>query len=116
MVKSRTLPLSARRLIDDPRNELYFSAISIFELASKRATGRRSAPALGADVVAGLALEAGLREVPVTFRHSMAVETLAIAHPDPFDRLLLAQAQIEGLLLLTHDERLSRYDSLTILF
>jgi PIN domain nuclease of toxin-antitoxin system len=116
MTKSRTLPQSARRLIEGARNELFFSAISIFEIASKRASGRRSAPAVAADIVADLALRAGLREVPVTQAHAAAVETLAISHPDPYDRLLLAQAQIEGLQLVTHDENLARYDSRTILF
>jgi PIN domain nuclease of toxin-antitoxin system len=116
MTKSRTLPQSAHRLIEDERNDLFFSAISVFEIASKRASGRRSAPTIGADIVAELALRAGLREVPVTHEHAAAVETLAITHPDAFDRVLLAQAQIEGLQLLTHDEDLAGYDSRTILF
>ena len=116
MTKSRTLPRFARRLIADERNELFFSAISIFEVASKRASGRRGSPTIAADVVAELALSAGLRELPVTHAHAAAVETLAIAHPDAFDRLLLAQAQIEGLQLVTHDEDLASYDTRTIIF
>jgi PIN domain nuclease of toxin-antitoxin system len=116
MAKSRTLPQSVRRLIEDERNELFFSAISIFEIASKRASGRRSAPTIAADVVAELALRAGLREVLVSHEHAAAVETLAITHPDAFDRGLLAQAQIEGLQLVTHDEDLALYDTRTILF
>ena len=116
MTKSRALTQSVRRLISDERNELFFSAITIFEIASKRASGRRGAPAIAADIVANLALRAGMREVAVTYAHSAAVETLAITHPDPYDRLLLAQAQIEGLQLVTHDERLAKLDTRTILY
>jgi len=116
MEGGRELPLSARRLIEDTRNDLYFSAINIIEIALKRAARKRSAPSLGADDVWRLAVEAELLEVVVTHQHAIAVETIAIAHGDPFDRLLLAQAKVEGLQLLTHDERLARYDDRTILF
>lgn len=116
MTQPRTLPLSARRLLEDERNDLFFSAVNIFEIAAKRASGSRSAPTVGADIVAELALRAGLREVPVTHVHAAAVETLAIAHPDAFDRLLLAQAKTEGLQLVTHDENLARYDNRAIVF
>lgn len=54
--------------------------------------------------------------LPVTDEHAAAVETLASFHSDPFDRLLLAQAQIEGLKLVTHDETLATHDSRIILF
>ena len=113
---ARTLPASARRLIEDPRNQLSFSVVSILELAAKRASGRQTAPTLGADVVHALALSAGMTEISLRSEHAIAVETLAITHPDAFDRLLLAQAQIEGLQLVTHDERLAAYDSRVILF
>lgn len=54
--------------------------------------------------------------LPLTPEHAAAVEGLATYHPDPFDRLLLAQARAEGLQLVTHDGRLAEYDSRTILF
>jgi PIN domain nuclease of toxin-antitoxin system len=113
---ARSLPGSIRRLIEDGRNEVYFSSISIFEIASKRASGSKSAPSISAETVTRLADKAGLREVSVQAAHAMAVETLAPFHGDSFDRLLLAQAQIEGLQLVTHDEALAQYDSRTILF
>lgn len=116
MGSGRELPVPARRLIEDPRNDLYFSAINIIEIALKRATRKRSAPSLGPDDVWRLAIEAELSEVVVTHEHAIAVETIAIAHGDPFDRLLLAQAKVEGLQLLTHDERLARYDDQAIVF
>jgi PIN domain nuclease of toxin-antitoxin system len=110
------LPRSLRRMIEDGRNEVFFSAISIYEIASTRAAGRRSAPPIGAEATVDLARTARLGEIPVAASHAAAVETIAIAHPDPFDRLLLAQARIEGLQLVTHDEALARFDSRTIVF
>ncbi len=116
MTATRLLPASLRRMIEDGQNEVHFSAISIFEIASKRASGRRSAPATASDAVVELAERSGLREIAVTSRHAKAVETIAAFHADPFDRLLLAQAQVEGLQLVTHDEALAAYDPRTILF
>lgn len=116
MQGGRTLPISARRIIDDDRNDLHFSAVNIHEIAVKRAARRRAMPEFRADEVWQFAIAGGLREVLVTSQHAIAVETLAISHPDPFDRLLLAQAQVEGLQLLTHDERLGAFDNRTIVF
>lgn len=110
MSKPKALSTRGRRLLEDDRNRLHFSPINIFEIASKRATGRRSAPAMDADVIYRLALVAEIDELALTAEHAIAVETLAISHPDPFDRLLLAQARVEGMTLLTHDENLARQD------
>lgn len=110
-----TLSAAARRLVADGRNDIFFSSISVFELASKRASGRRGAPELSAESVALLASSSGFRELAVLSAHAAAVETLAISHPDPFDRLLLAQAQVEDMRLVTHDESLAAYDPRTIL-
>lgn len=115
MTKPKILSPLGRRLLGDDRNELYFSAVNIFEIASKRASGSRSAPATAADAIYRLALKADIVELPVRAEHAMIVETLAISHPDPFDRLLLAQAKFEGMQLLTHDESLARHDPTAIL-
>jgi PIN domain nuclease of toxin-antitoxin system len=116
MTASRLLPASLRRQIEDGRNEVCYSAISVFEVAAKRAGRSRSVPPLSSDVLAELAQRGGLREIGVSASHAAAVETIAPFHPDPFDRLLLAQAKIEGLQLVTHDEDLARFDTRTILF
>jgi PIN domain nuclease of toxin-antitoxin system len=113
---ARHLPFKTRRMIADRRNEVYFSAMSVFEVASKRASGRKSAPGIGAESLVALAEQAGFEEVPVRAQHAVAVESLAAFHGDPFDRLLLAQARVEGLQLVTHDARLADYDPRTILF
>ena len=116
LTASRTLPPSLRHLIEDERNDVYFSSISILEIASKRAARSRSAPAISSDRVAELARQSGFLEIGITSAHAAAVETIARFHPDPFDRLLLGQAQIQGLQLVTHDEDLAQYDSRIILF
>lgn len=116
LTDSRLLPLALRRALADRRNEVCFSAISLFEVSMKRSGKSRSAPKVGAERLVGLARHLDFHEVPVKSSHAVAMETVAPFHPDPFDRLLLAQAQVEGLQLVTHDERLASFDSRTILF
>lgn len=113
---SGDLPQSVRRLLTDPRNQVYASAVNIFEVASKRVVTRRSSPEVASERLLRATEAAGYPLLPVTPEHAVAVEGLATFHGDPFDRLLLAQAQVEGLQLVTHDERLAQYDSRTILF
>lgn len=98
----------ARALIENPDNTLLFSAASIWEMAIKQALGRED---FDVDVVGlrkGL-LENNYQEVAVTSEHAVAVASLPMHHRDPFDRLLIAQAQIEKTALLTADKRLSAY-------
>lgn len=116
MTASRLLPAATQRLFEDPRNQIAFSAVSIYEIGAKRSTGRKSAPSMSADRTAFLAAAAGYAPLALKVEHAAAVETIAPFHPDPFDRLLLAQAQVEDMRLLTHDEDLAAYDSRTILF
>jgi len=113
---SRLLPPWLRRQIEDRRNDVAYSSISVFEVAIKRSGRSRSAPSIGADELVELAGRSYLRRVDVNADHAAAMETVAAFHSDPFDRLLLAQAQAEGLQLVTHDENLARYDSRTIVF
>ena len=102
------LPDIARRLLEDPGSEPVFSAASLWEVAIKNGLGRpdfRVDPRL---LRRGL-LETGYTELPVTGRHAAAVDLLPPIHKDPFDRLLVTQAQIEGLTLLTVDPVVGRY-------
>ena len=112
----RQIPPHVRTLIADVRNSVSYSAVTILEIAMGRAAGRRGAPKLNAEDANKLARGAGYELVSITDAHAAAVETIAPHHPDPFDKLLLAQAQIEGLQLVTHDATLAQYDSRTILF
>ncbi len=102
------LSAAARKLLNDPRHELLFSAASFWEIAIKHTLGRddfRVEPRL---LRRGL-LDNGYTELPVTSQHAVALDSLPPLHKDPFDRLLLAQALSEGVLLLTSDVQLARY-------
>ncbi len=102
------LSAGARRLLNNPRNELLFSAASIWEIAIKNTLGRadfRVEPRL---LRRGL-LDNGYAELPVTSQHAVTIDGLPPLHKDPFDRLLLAQARSEGITLLTADAQLAHY-------
>lgn len=102
------LPAPARALIKDPANELIFSAASLWEIAIKRRLGRddfRVDPRL---LRRGL-LDNSYCELPVTSEHAVAIDSLPPIHKDPFDRILVAQATIEGMALLTVDPVVARY-------
>ena len=90
--------------------EVYFSAVTPWELGIKRAKGRIAYPdGLVAELVA-----CGFGELPVTAAHAEAAPRLPPHHSDPFDRMLVAQAQAESLTLVTADEQLRAYEVTTI--
>tara|TARA_Y100000287_G_C13969031_1_gene232485 strand:+ start:61 stop:450 length:390 start_codon:yes stop_codon:yes gene_type:complete len=96
------------RLLEDPVNTPVFSVASLWELVIKRGLDRpdfRLEPPLLRQAL----LEAGWRELPVEAHHVLVVGQLPALHRDPFDRLLLAQAQADGLLLITADQQLAQY-------
>lgn len=92
----------------EPANELFFSAVSLWEIAIKASLGRDDF-LVDPPVLHRTLLEDGFLELLMTSDHAVAVTTLPPLHKDPFDRLLLAQAMVEGLTLLTADEVLARY-------
>lgn len=96
--------------IADPRNEVLVNAITGWEIAVKRAKGRITAP----DNLGTMVTERGFTHLPVTFQHAEHAGRLPMHHRDPFDRFLVAQAQTEGLVLVTRDERISLYDVPTL--
>ncbi len=102
------LSREAADLIEDPDNIPIFSAASIWEITIKRSIGRADFSVDPGLLRRGL-VENGYDELPVTSTHAMAVGHLPPIHKDPFDRLLVAQAESEGLLLLTGDERVASY-------
>ena len=105
---STRLSHTALALIRDPANVLHFSVASIWEVAIKSARGRETFTYDPYTLRQGL-LDAGYIELPVTGAHAAAVSRLPPLHKDPFDRMLVAQAAGEGLLLLTADARLDGY-------
>ena len=104
----KKLGLKARRLIVDTDNELMFSAASIWEVAIKRALGRADFQVDTRLFRRGL-IDNGYVELPVFSAHAVAVEALPPIHKDPFDRLLVAQSLIEGIVLLTGDTTVAQY-------
>ena len=105
---SSKLKSAARRLIDDPANDLTFSAVSIWEIAIKNSLGQAS---FSVDLTAfhkGL-FAIGVTELPISSIHAAATEQLPTRHKDPFDRMLIAQAITEGMTLLTADKDVAAY-------
>jgi PIN domain nuclease of toxin-antitoxin system len=102
------LSTQARGLIDDPDNELLFSAASLWEVAIKRGLGRHDFKVDARLLRRGL-LDNGYRELPIVSDHVVATESLPPIHKDPFDRVLVAQATVEGITLLTIDSLVSQY-------
>ena len=107
-VDSPMLPVEVRRLIEEPESELTFSAASIWEVAIKHGLRRTDFPLDPRLLRRGL-LDVGYTELAVTGVHAAAVDLLPPIHRDPFDRLLVAQAQVEGITLLTADRTVARY-------
>jgi PIN domain nuclease of toxin-antitoxin system len=102
------LSRAARALIEDPANELIFRAASIWEIAIKRGLGRDDFRVDARLLRRGL-LDDGYLELPVSSQHVVAIDTLPDYHKDPFDRILVAQATVEGVTLLTVDPMVARY-------
>ncbi|MBI3677839.1 MAG: type II toxin-antitoxin system VapC family toxin [Proteobacteria bacterium] len=102
------LSRKARKLLDDPHNDLHFSAASLWEIAIKQGLGRDDFRVDGRLLRRGL-LDNGYHELAVTSAHAIALETLEPLHKDPFDRMLIAQARVEGFTLLTVDAIVAKY-------
>lgn len=104
VAEPQKLPVAARKRIDEA--EVYVSAASIWEVSIKAALGKLAADP--AELLAEIE-PAGFLLLPVTGEHAAAVAKLPPVHADPFDRMLIAQAKTEPLVLLTNDEVVARY-------
>lgn len=102
------LPVAARRIIDDDRNQLMFSAASLWEVAIKSGLGREDFRADARLLRRGL-LDNGYGELAIGGDHAVAITNLPAIHRDPFDRMLIAQSAVEGILLLTADPIVAQY-------
>ena len=102
------LPAVARDLIEDPGNALIFSVASLWETAIKRGLGRDDFQVDPRLLRRGL-LDNGYAELVITSEHVVSIDSLPRLHRDPFDRLLIAQATVEGITLLTADPRIADY-------
>jgi PIN domain nuclease of toxin-antitoxin system len=102
------LSRAARRLLDNPENELLFSAASLWEVAIKRRLDRSDFQVDSRLLRRGL-LDNAYNELPIMSAHVVATESLPPLHKDPFDRILVAQATVEGITLLTTDALVAQY-------
>ena len=101
---------AARAAIIDPHNDVFVSAITAWEIVVKRAKGRMTAP----DNLSAIVEARGFTHLPLTFEHAERAGNLPMHHRDPFDRFLVAQAQAEGLVLVTRDARIPLYSIRTM--
>jgi PIN domain nuclease of toxin-antitoxin system len=104
----KRLSQKARSLITAKDNALIFSAASLWEIIIKSQLGREDFQ-VDARVLRRAMLDNGYGELPIASEHVVALDSLPLLHKDPFDRVLLAQAVVEGITLVTADERLARY-------
>ena len=113
LLDSDKLGRRARVAILRPGARLFISSASVWEISVKSALGRlKLKEPLGKclpDLVAS-----GFRPLPINFEHALAVRDLPLHHADPFDRMLIAQAQCEDLTLMTADSAIGPYDVRTI--
>jgi PIN domain nuclease of toxin-antitoxin system len=105
---------SIREIIAGGRNELFLSAASAWEIAIKAGRGRLSLPVQPQKYVADRLVLHGFQPLPITLSHALQVSVLPEHHRNPFDRLLVAQGQLEDMPILTADPMIARYDVNTI--
>ncbi|MBI2811045.1 MAG: type II toxin-antitoxin system VapC family toxin [Candidatus Melainabacteria bacterium] len=105
---AKRLSQATQSIIADAENEMFFSAASIWEISIKSSAGRQDFQVDPAIFRRGL-LDNDYRELPITGEHAATVVILPPIHKDPFDRLLIAQAIVEGITFLTVDAALTGY-------
>ncbi|TAJ98375.1 type II toxin-antitoxin system VapC family toxin [bacterium] len=102
----RRLAKEAREIIANPNNDVLVSAVSVWEVAIKAALKRIE---IQLDDLEGAIIRSGFQSLPIGLRHAVAVGRLPAVHRDPFDRMLVAQAGIEELRVVSHDRVFERY-------
>lgn len=95
-----------RELIADQRNQIYISAATTWEISIKKALGKLEAP----DDIDMIVEDEGFSKLPISLYHGQLAGSLPMLHRDPFDRMLIAQAQAEGLILMTSDGNIGQYN------
>ena len=101
---------SARQQLSDPENELYFSTASSWEIGIKVAAGKLRLPEPAEEYIPSRLARNQIFTIPIHHRHALRAASLPMIHRDPFDRMLVAQAQIEDLLLMSADSTLAGYE------
>lgn len=110
LAEPERLKEGSRRLLAAEENELFLSAASAWEIAVKFSIGRLRLPGDPADLVPAWLAQSRTSALPVEHHHALHVATLPPHHRDPFDRLLVSQAQLERLTIMTSDKQFALYD------
>lgn len=105
LTEPEQLSLKARQIISDPKNTLYISSISFWEMAIKSSLGKLTIPS---NILTILSAD-GFKTLPLLPEESLSVTNLPIIHHDPFDRILIAQAKYNDLVFMTRDSKISDY-------
>lgn len=103
------LSKQGRAILENGREEIYFSSASAWEVTIKARLGKLKLPAPPAQCVPAFMAKQGLRPLPITHTHALKVYDLPSHHQDPFDRLLIAQAILEQMTILTADRAFAKY-------
>jgi PIN domain nuclease of toxin-antitoxin system len=114
LAEKQKLNRAAQKLLTNESEGLYLSAISSWEITIKFALGRLKLPESPEQYIPYWLRQWGLRALDVTHAHALAVGSLPGIHQDPFDRILVAQAQSEEMILLTADRTLQKYSVTSI--
>lgn len=101
---------SAKKLLSESDQQTYFSAASAWEISIKWSKGRLTLPAPPLEVISNVVSAGGMSQLSVSVRDASAIAELPFHHKDPFDRLLVAQARLNGLRLMTANPIFARYD------
>jgi len=110
LISPQRIPLDVREIFAERKNPLLLSAASSWEIAIKYRLGRLPLPEPPSQFIPPRLMRDGIEPLSVQHDHAQAVAELPAHHKDPFDRLLIAQARIERLVLVTADPKLSAYD------
>ncbi len=105
-----TLAPAARAVIEDPANDVFVSSASVWEITIEEALGKLTLPASIEEAIGGSSFDA----LPITHAHAVLAGRLPPHHRDLFDRMLVAQALIDGLTIVTRDATIPRYTAATI--
>jgi PIN domain nuclease of toxin-antitoxin system len=112
--KPALLSPAARDAVSDRANDVYVSAAVAWEIAIKAGRGKLRLPMGPATFVPSRIAALGFTSLPISLDHALAVAALPATHADPFDRILIAQAQFEGLTLVTRDATMLSYPVQTL--
>ncbi len=114
VARSRKLRKAARNAIEDPANALFLSSAAAWEIAVKYCLGKLPLPSPPAVYVPARTRDLGCSDLPVLQQHTVSISELPNHHADPFDRIMIAQAQIEGLTFVTADPLVLQYPIQTL--